>query len=312
MMRVLVAGATGVIGRPLVRELVAAGHQVMGLSRGPASGEVLTGLGAEPIPADAMDRDCLLRAVQGRQADAVIHQATALKHVKATQRRLRNDPTTALRIHGTANLLAAARLLGARRFLAQSLVLGYGYVDHGTRVLSEPDPFGRPQGSLSDPVLAGLRAIEEQTLHADGIDGIALRYGIFYGPRTFSDLFVDLLRKRRLPLPRGQGGTATWIHVHDAAAATVAALERGRGGQAYNIVDDEPVTWRAFVTALADAYHTPRPLTVPRWLIRFVSPYLAALMVDTSMHVSHAKATRELGWSPATPTYRDGIRALSA
>jgi nucleoside-diphosphate-sugar epimerase len=311
-MRVLVAGATGAIGRPLVREIVAAGHQVMGLSRSPASSEVLTSLGAEPIPADAMDRDGLLRAVQGRQADAVIHQATALRNVKATQRRLRNDPTTALRIHGTANLLAAARPLGARRFLTQSLVLGYGYVDHGTQVLTEPDPFGRPQGSLVDPVLAGLRAAEEQTLHAEGIEGIALRYGIFYGPRTFSDLFVDLLRKRRLPLPPGQGGKATWIHVQDAAAATVAALERGRAGQAYNIVDDEPVSWRAFVTALANAYHTPRPLTVPRWLIRLASPYLAALMVETSMHVSHAKATRDLGWTPATPTYRDGIRAPSA
>jgi nucleoside-diphosphate-sugar epimerase len=310
-MRVLVAGATGAIGRPLVRELVAGGHQVMGLSRGPAASEVLSSLGAEPIPGDAMDRDGLLRAVQGRQADAVIHQATALRNVKATQRRLLNDPTTALRIDGTANLLAAARLLGARRFLAQSLVLGYGYVDHGTRTVTETDPFGRPQGSLVDPVLAGLRAVEEQTLHAEGIGGIVLRYGIFYGPHTFSDLFVDLLRKRRFALPPGQGGTATWIHVDDAVAATVAALERGRAGQAYNIVDDEPVTWRAFVTALAEAHHTPRPLTVPRWLLRLASPYLAALMVDTSMHVSHARATRELGWTPAMPTYRDGIREPS-
>ena len=121
MIRVLLAGATGAIGRPLVRALVAAGHEVLGLSRGPASSDVLTGLGAEPVPADAMDRDRLLRAVAGRQADAVVHEATALKNVKATtQRRLRNDPTTALRVEGTANLLAAARLLGARRFPTQS------------------------------------------------------------------------------------------------------------------------------------------------------------------------------------------------
>jgi nucleoside-diphosphate-sugar epimerase len=306
-MRVLVAGATGAIGRPLIRALVAAGHEVVGIARGEAGSEVLASLGAEPVLVDVMDRDGLLRAVEGDQANAVIHEATALRNASATQRRLHNDPTTALRIAGTANLLAAARLLGARRFLTQSLALGYGYVDHGDRELTEHDPFGLPRGGLVDPVVAGLHATEDQVLNAQGIAGIALRYGVFYGPRTFSDLFVELLRKRRLALPRGEGGTACWVHVHDAAAATVAALERGRAGQAYNIVDDEPVTWRAFVTTLAKAHRTPRPLTVPGWVIRLISPYLAALMVDTSMRVSHTKATRELGWTPAIPSYRDGI-----
>ncbi len=311
-MRVLVAGATGAIGRPLVRALLGAGREVMGLSRSQAGSHELTRLGAEPIGADAMDRDGLLRAIEGKRADAVIHQATALKNARLTERRLRNDPTTALRIKGTGNLLAAARLLGARRFLTQSLVLGYGYVDHRARMLTEEDPFGKSRGSLVDPVVAGLLSTEEQTLNTDGIDGIALRYGIFYGPGTFSDLFVDLLRKRRLFLPPGEGGTACWIHVRDAAAATMAALERGRAGQAYNIVDDEPVTWRSFVTALAEANGTPRPLTVPGLVIRLVAPYVAALVMDTSMRVSHAKATRELGWTPTMPSYRDGIRAATA
>jgi nucleoside-diphosphate-sugar epimerase len=174
-------------------------------------------------------------------------------------------------------------------------------------MLTEEDPFGEPGGSITDPVVAGLRSAEQQTFTAEGIEGIALRYGIFYGPHTFSDLFAAMLRKRRLPLPPGPGSTACWVHVYDAAAATVAALDRGRAGEAYNIVDDEPVTWRAFVTTLAEARGTPGPLTLPRWLIRLASPYLGAFMIDTSMRVSNAKAKRELGWAPSVPTYRDGL-----
>jgi nucleoside-diphosphate-sugar epimerase len=307
-MKVLLAGATGAIGRPLTRELIAAGHEVAALSRSRAGDDLLTGLGAAPVRADVMDRNGLLRAVDGQRADAVIHQATALKSAKATQRSLRDDPTTALRVTGTANLLAAARAVGAKRFLTQSLVFGYGYIDHGAALLTEGDPFGQPRNNVADPIVEGLRSAEQQTFTADGIEGVALRYGLFYGPRTFSQLFVHLLRKRRLPLPPGEGGTLGLVHVDDAAAATVAALERGRPGEAYNIVDDEPVTWRAFVTALARAHRTPRPLTVPAWLIRLASPYFAVLMIDTSMRVSNAKAKRELGWQPAKPTCHDGIR----
>lgn len=304
-MNVLLAGATGAIGVPLTRQLLAAGHRVTGITRTPANGEKLRALGAEPLVADAMDRDALLRAVDGIEADAVVHQLTALKD--ASPRLRADDPTNALRTRGTADLLDAARLVGARRFVTQSLIFGYGYGDHGANALTEDVPFGRPQGIYTDPLIASLQSAEQQTFEAEGMEGIALRYGIFYGPSTFSDLFVGLMRRRRFAIPRGGGGSLSWIHVEDAAAATVAALERGRPGRAYNVVDDEPVNWRDFTWALAEAYRTPRPLELPRWALRLVAPYLAFMMTST-LRVSNARAKHELGWTPSVPNYGDGIR----
>lgn len=305
----LLAGASGAIGIPLTRQLISAGHRVVGVIRTPSNREKLRALGAEPLVADAMDRDALLRAIDGLEAVAVINQLTALKN--ASPRVRADDPTNALRIRGTANLLDAARLVGARRFLAQSLIFGYGYGDHGMRELTEDDPFGRPQGGYCDPLIAGLLSAERQGFSAEGMESIALRYGLFYGPNTFSDLFVGLMRKRRLAIPRGGGGSVNWVHVEDAAAATVAALERGRSGQAYNVVDDEPVNWRDFTWTLAEAFGTPRPLELPRWALRLVAPYLAFMMTST-LRVSNARARRELDWTPSTPTYRDGIQLMKA
>ena len=308
-MNVLLAGATGAIGVPLTRRLRAAGHRIIGVTRTPANRARLRALGAEPLVVDAMDRDALLRAVDGLEADAVIHELTALKD---TSPRLRaDDPTNALRTRGTANLLAASRAVGACRFVTQSLIFGYGYGDHGARKLTEDDPFGRPQGIYTDPLIASLHSAERQTFEAEGIDGIALRYGLFYGPNTFSDLFVELMRRRRLAIPRGGGGSVNWVHVEDAAAATVAALKRGRPGQAYNVVDDEPVNWRDFTWTLADASGTPQPFMVPRRALRLVAPYLAFMMTST-LRVSNARAKRELNWTPSAPNYRDGIRLMKA
>jgi nucleoside-diphosphate-sugar epimerase len=297
------------VGIPITRQLISAGHLVVGVTRTPGNRAGLRALGAEPLVVDAKDRDALLRALDGLEADAVIHQLTALKN--ASPRLRADDPTGALRTRGTANLLDAARLVGARRFLTQSLIFGYGYGDHGARELNEDDDFGRLQGLYTDPLIAALHSAERQTFEAEGIMGIALRYGIFYGPDTFSDLFVELMRRRRLAIPRGGGGTTSWVHVEDAAAATVAALERGTPGQAYNVVDDEPVNWRDFTRALAEAYRTPRPLELPRWVLRLVAPYLD-FMMTTTLRVSNAKAKRELGWAPSLPTHRDGIRRMTA
>jgi nucleoside-diphosphate-sugar epimerase len=308
-MNVLLAGASGAIGVPLTRHLIAAGHRVVGLSRTPINHETLRALGAETVVADAIDRDALLRAVDGLQADAVIHQLTALKN--ASPRLRADDPTSALRVRGTSNLLDVASLVGARRFLTQSLIFGYGYGDHGTRELTEHDPFGYSQGGYADPVIVALESAERQAFAAEGIESIALRYGIFYGPNTFSDLFVDLMRRRRFAIPRGGGGTVSWVHVEDAAAATIAALERGGPGRAYNIVDDEPVDWRDFTWALADAFGTPRPLEVPCLALRLLAPYLAVMMTST-LRVSNASARRDLGWTPSMPTYGEGIWRMAA
>lgn len=295
-MRVLLAGATGAIGRPLLRVMAAAGHDVTAVVRTPETERVAAGLGATTVLADVMDRDRLLRAVDGFAFDAVLHQATALRTAGRTVRA--DDPTVALRDTGTRHLLAAASATGARRFVTQSLITGYGYLDHGTTVLTEDAPFGVQVGNAADPVALASHTTERLAFSADGVDAVALRYGMFYGPGAFSDMFAGLLRKRIPVLPRGATATTGFIHVSDAASATVAALERGRPGTAYNIVDAHPASWRDFVTAVARAHGTPRPVAVPAWLFRRMSPYLGHLMIDTTLRVSAAKAREELGWQP--------------
>jgi nucleoside-diphosphate-sugar epimerase len=259
------------------------------------------------VVADVMDRENLLTAVRDVRADAVMHQLTALG---TTKMREAMQGTNALRTTGTAHLLAAARVVGAHRFLTQSIVLGYGYRDHGPQVITEDDPFAEPMPGQFGSVITALRSAEEQVLSADEMEGIALRYGLFYGQDSFTRMLSNLVRKRRLPVPSSGGGFASFVYLEDAAAATVAALEKGRAGQAYNIVDDEPVRWGDFLDTLATELGARRPWRVPNWILRAI-PYLHAL-ITTSMRVSNAKAKRELGWAPAVPTYRDGIRLVAS
>jgi nucleoside-diphosphate-sugar epimerase len=214
--------------------------------------------------------------------------------------------TDRLRVEGTTNLLAAAQELGARRFLTQSFVLGYGYRDHGVQPLTEEAPFGLPQGDACDPHLEAMRSTEQQTFTAP--EGIALRYGLLYGGDA-EQLRIQLTSRK---VPVVSGGTLGWIHHEDAAAATVAALEHGRAGQAYNLVDDWPATWEEMFTAMARAFGAPPPWKLPRWVFRRVAPYVATFAMDTSMRVSPAKAHTELGWRPAFSTYRDGIADMVA
>jgi nucleoside-diphosphate-sugar epimerase len=300
-MRVLVAGAGGAIGIPLTRDLVRAGHDVIGLTAHPS--EAVTALGATSVVADALDRDALMRAVDGIRADAVVHELTALKRPPLHHRDM--TMTDRLRSDGTANLLAVAESIGARRFVTQSMILGYGYYDHGDTFVTEDAPFGRLVGDRSDPHVAAMRAAEEQTFTAP--EGIALRYGGFYGGDVAN--MRALLQHRRVPIV--SGGVLGWVHHDDAAAATVAALERGQPGTAYNVVDDEPATWADVFTAMAAALAAPRPRRVPRALLRIVAPFIATSVVDTSMRVSNAKARRELKWTPRFPTYREGVEFMA-
>ncbi|NES17271.1 MULTISPECIES: NAD(P)-dependent oxidoreductase [Micromonospora] len=300
-MRVLLAGASGAVGTPLTRQLIAAGHEVIGISRSRTNAERLRSAGAEAVVADVLNRDGLLAAVRDVRADAVIHELTALGTVKM---RDALQGTNELRTTGTANLLAAARAVGAHRFVTQSIMLGYGYRDHGPKVITEDDPFGEPVGGLLGGAVAAMRSAEEQTFSADEMEGVALRYGFFYGQDSMTRMMVNLVRKRRLPVA-SSAGFANFIYLEDAAAATVAALEKGRAGQAYNIVDDEPVRWGDYLDTMAAAFGARRPWRVPSWLLRPI-PYVHAMMT-TSMRVSNAKAKRELGWAPAVPTYREGI-----
>lgn len=301
-MRVILAGATGALGIPIVQQLIAAGHSVAGITRSEEGAARLNRLGASSIIADVMDRGRLLEAIRGERADAVLHELTALK--KAPLKHSGMAATNALRIEGTTNLLAVARAVGARRFVTQSIVFGYGFYDHGQETLTEESPFGRIHGTPFDDTVAAMVSTEQQTFQADGIDGIALRYGLLYGEDA--DTVVRMLRKRGLPVAK-DGGKLAFVHHQDAASATVAALERGRPGEAYNIVDDTPATFREVVTAIAEAGHAPKPPVIPAWLFTLVAPYGGAVLSGVSMLVSNAKAKEELAWAPRYPSFRDGL-----
>lgn len=301
-MRVLLAGATGILGAPLVRQLVTSGHDVVGIGRSPEGAHRIAGLGATAISADVLDRDAVLRAIDGESFDAVLHELTALK--KLPLRHSGMTATDLLRTAGSAHLVEVAQATGATRFITQSIVFGYGYRDHGTRPLTEDDPFGLAQHDEYDPHVTAMAEAERLAMTTPGIDGIALRYGLFYGGDL--DRVAAMLRRRAMPVTAG-GGDIPFVHHDDAAAATVAALERGAPGAAYNIVDDTPATFRDFVETVATVRATPRPLVVPAWLIAIAAPYGKALLTDTSMRVSNARAGSELGWRPRYPSIRDGV-----
>ena len=302
-MKVLVAGASGAIGAPLTRLLISRGYEVLALIRNPAGEAALRRLGATPVVADALDRDGLLRALNGLRADAVIHELTALK--KPPMRTSGLALTNRLRTAGTSNLVVAAEQLGATRFITQSIIFGYGYRDHGTAVLSEDAAFGERAGTATDDAVAAMRSAEEQTFATQG--GIALRYGVFYGGD--GPQMNAALRSRNLPI--FGGGRLGWVHHFDAATATANALEVGRPGEAYNIVDDQPATWQEVFSAMAQHFNAPSPRHLPRWVMRLFAPNLVAFAIDTNMLVSNAKAKRELGWQPRFRSYREGIAAMT-
>jgi nucleoside-diphosphate-sugar epimerase len=297
-MRVLLAGATGAIGAPLTKALVASGHEVVALTRRHGGAPA----GTFEVVGDALDHDGLLAAVRGVEVDAVVHQLTALK--KSPVRHKDMEATNRLRVEGTANLLAAARATGARRFVTQSMIFGYGYGDLGPHPRTEADVFGRGGYGRFDAHIAAMRSNEQQVHTAEGIDGIALRYGIFYGAE--GDHNIELIRQGKLPVPKG--GIMSFVHVEDAAAATVAALERGRGGEAYNVVDDEPASWRDYFRTAAAHLGAPDPRSVPGWVLRPI-PLMHSILTGT-YRIANAKARAELGWTPAKPTFREGIAAL--
>ncbi|ELS50624.1 NAD-dependent epimerase/dehydratase family protein [Streptomyces viridochromogenes] len=295
---ILLAGAGGVLGRHTTRALTEAGHKVTGLGRGRRN----------DLQADLMNRDALLRAVEGHHFDTVIHAATALS--KPPMRHRDMHATNALRVDGTAHLIEAARATGARRFVAESMVFGYGYGDHGDHVITEDDLFGpRGRSPELEGHIAAMRVKERLTFGATDMAGIALRFGLFYGPGG-TDGLLSMLRKRQLPVPADHGRVLPWIELTDAARAVVAAVERGHPGRAYNIADRTPMGFGAHVRCVAEEFGLPRPMTVPLWLMRPMS--YAHTVMSTTLRVSIARAERELGWSPAHPTVRDGLAAMRA
>jgi nucleoside-diphosphate-sugar epimerase len=306
-MRVFVAGATGAIGRPLVDQLVEGGHDVTGITRSAERAQKLEKAGARAIVCDALLAEPLARSVAEARPAVVIHQLTALPHRFEPRKSDLYEATNRVRTAGTQNLLDAAKAAGAHRFICQSIAFAYAPV--GGPVKREGDPLF---SDAPEPFGSSVRVVEQMeraVLDAEKIEGVVLRYGWFYGPGTYfatdGSTAADV-RRRRYPIVGDGGGLFSFIHVEDAAAGTVAALERGNPG-IYNIVDDEPTPMREWLTLHAETLGAKPPRRMPRWLARILAGEMVAKMSTDLRGASNAKARRELGWRPMWATWQEGI-----
>jgi nucleoside-diphosphate-sugar epimerase len=309
-MKVFVAGGGGAIGKPLVRQLVERGHEVVAMSRSPARAEGLRALGAEIATADALDRGAVIDAVTRARPEIVIHQLTALSGMKSLRNFDREFAlTNRLRTEGTDHLIEAARAAGVRRFIAQSYG-NWNYERRGGPLKTEEDPFDPNPPANQARSIAAIRYLESTVLGADGIEGVALRYGNFYGPGNAISRDGEIsqqVRRRRLPIIGDGAGIWSFTHVDDGAAAAVAAIERGDPG-AYNVGDDAPAPVAEWLPELARVLGAKPPRRVPVWLGRLAAGAVAVSMMTEIRGTSNAKAKRELGWAPRYPSYREGFR----
>ncbi len=311
MMRVFVAGATGAIGKQLVPRLVAAGHEVHGMTRSDSKQAMLYELGAVPVVADALDPDQVAEAVGRARPDVIVHQLTAIGALDMRHFDRDFALTNRLRTEGTDNLLSAGQAVGVRRFVAQG-VSGYGaYARTGGPIKTEEDPLDAAPVRAMRETLGGIRHLEEAVLGASWTVGIVLRYGVFYGPGTSmapGEEQFELVRKRKFPLVGDGGGVWSFIHVGDAAEATVAAVEHGRRG-VYNVVDDDPAPVAEWLPALAQQLGAKKPMRVPRFIGRLFAGEAGVVMMTDVRGASNAQAKLELAWRPAHPSWRQGLAA---
>ena len=320
-MKIMLAGASGAIGRALVPLLVRAGHDVVGMVQRPRSAELVHALGAEPRTVDALDAEAVLRCFRETRPQVVIHQLTAIP-AALDMRHFDRDfaLTNLLRTEGTRNLLAAAVDVGATHFLAQSFA-GWTYgrsrngkkavaTKPGTKLKTEEDPLDPDPPAKLRSTLDAQKTMEGAVLSESRIAGTVLRYGPFYGPHTSiakDGSVVQAVRRRKLPLVGEGAGVWSFVHIEDAASATAAAVESGRGG-VYNVVDDEPAPVSEWLSYLAHCAHAQPPRQVSAWMARLLIGEHAVAMMNEIRGVSNAKIKRELGWTPRWPTWRDGFR----
>jgi nucleoside-diphosphate-sugar epimerase len=303
-MRVFIAGASGALGRRLVPLLIEAGHDVIGTHHSPANGELLRKLGAKPVRLDVTDARAVRAAVLENEPDAIAHEATALADLKWSRNFDKAfAATNELRTKGTDALLAAAREAGIRRFVAQSFA-SYRYVRQGGPVKTEADPLDADVPGNARESWAAMSHLEEAVV---GAGGIVLRYGAFYG--AANDGLVDPIRNRQYPIIGDGGGMTSWIHLDDAASATVLALEHD-GPAIYNIVDDEPAAVRDWLPVAVRALGADAPRHFPVWAARIMAGEAAVVMGTEARGASNEKAKRELGWTLNYPTWREGFPAV--
>ncbi|HEX6461312.1 MAG TPA: NAD(P)-dependent oxidoreductase [Thermoleophilaceae bacterium] len=309
-MKVFVAGATGAIGKRLVPRLVAGGHEVVAMTRSPAKARDLLAAGAEPTVADGLDRVAVMQAVMRAEPEAVIHEMTSLSGVTSLRNFDRSFAmTNRLRTEGTDHLLEAAIATGARRFIAQSY--GNWYAGRGTGPKSEDDPLILVPPKKQQRSFKAVRHLERVVLGADELTGVVLRYGNLYGPGTSAapdGEFAPLLRKRLFPIVGDGGGVSSFLHVDDAATATIAALERAEAG-IYNVADDDPAPVSEWLPELARALHAPPPRHVPVFIGRMLAGEVGVSLMTKVNGASNAKAKRKLGWNLLYPTWREGFRS---
>jgi 2-alkyl-3-oxoalkanoate reductase len=315
-MKVFVAGATGVLGRALVPQLVTRGHEVVGMTRSASKQDLVRSLGARPVVADALDADAVALAVASAEPEVILHQLTALsgklsaRDMRHPDRSFAATMTNRLRTEGTDHLLAAGRAVGARRFVAQSIA-AFRFARTGGPVQTEADPLAPNPPAALRTAQAAILYLEQAVTTIEWGEGLVLRYGGFYGPGTGISVAADAvmaapIRKRRFPLVGDGGGVWSHVHIEDAAAATAAAVDHGQPG-IYNIVDDEPAPVREWLPALATALDAKPPRRIPRWLARLVAGEAATLMMTDVRGSSNAKAKRELGWQLRYPSWRQGF-----
>jgi nucleoside-diphosphate-sugar epimerase len=310
-MKVFVAGATGALGKQLVPMLVEHGHEVTGMTRTPVKEEQIRSMGARPAIADALDPEAVAQAVAGAEPEAVIHELTDLTGTFARNIDKAFVTTNRLRTEGTDHLLAAAKAAGARRFIAQSFA-GWPFKRVGGPVKTEEDPLDDNPPKPVSQSLAAIRHVEGTVTNADGLDGLALRYGGFYGPGTSLAIdppgeLTEMIQKRRVPIIGNGAGIWSLVHIEDAASATAAALERGAPG-VYNVVDDDPVPVGELMPELARLIGAKPPRHLPRWVGRIAGGEAGVLMMTEIRGASNEKAKRELGWEPRYPSWRLGFR----
>jgi len=298
--RIFVAGASGVIGRPLVEQLVARGHAVTATTTDPAKLEILRRLGAEAVVMHGLDAMSVGEVVAAAAPDTIVNQMTGLseRHAgKASPRRVERffASTNRLRTEGIDHLLAAAQAAEVAHVVSQSHA-SFNGARVGGWVKTEEDPLEVTEGTRA------VAHLEDSVVRAGGA---ALRYGAFYGAGA-NDEQVALVRRRLLPLIGGGTGYCSWIHVGDAVSATVLAVEKRATG-VYNIVDDEPAPVREWLPRLAECVGARPPRRVPAWLARLVAGEMVVGMMTEGRGFSNDKAKRELGWVLRHPSWRQGF-----
>jgi nucleoside-diphosphate-sugar epimerase len=302
-MRILLAGATGAIGRRLVPQLLASGHRVVATTRTPDKQALLWNLGAQPVLMDGLDAESVGAAVALAEPEVIIHQMTAIDGTSSLKHFDREfAATNRLRTEGTDHLLAAARASGVRRFIAQSYT-GWPNERTGGPIKTEADPLDQRPPAQQRQSLAAIRHVERAVIGAP-LESVVLRYGTFYGHGVSRELF-DLIRARKLPVVGDGGAVWSWIHIDDAAAATVAAITHGSG--VYNIVDDDPTPVAEMLPALAEIIEAKPPRHVPVWFARLLAGDVGVSMLTQVRGSSNAKARRELHWAPRWDSWRDGV-----